>query len=66
MAKSGKVAPLVEKLIIAHSEQILIDMRREGIRPKAKMPNAWADSTASSPVKRLGTMPPGCGNWRIC
>ena len=40
IALNGKAAPTVVKLSTAHSEQTLIDMRKEGNNPKMKMPKA--------------------------
>ena len=34
MAKTGNVAPQIENPIIAHNEQILIDIRSDGTNPK--------------------------------
>ena len=59
MAKSGKVAPQMEKLTTPHSEQILIDIRSEGISPKAKMPQHWQANTLRMPSRMIGSAPPG-------
>ena len=60
--KAGYVAPPVEKLTTAHSEQILIDILNDGIRPNAKTPNPCADITARKPRSSIVNTPPGCGN----
>jgi hypothetical protein len=52
----------MEKLTTPHNEQILIDMRNEGISPKAKMPKHWQESTLRMPNRMIGSAPPGCGN----
>ena len=49
----------MEKLTTPQSEQMLIDMRRDGIRPKAKMPKHWQDNTLRMPNKMIGAAPPG-------
>ena len=46
---TGKVEPAIEMLSTAHNEEILIDMRNEGIRPKAKMPKPCDANTCIRP-----------------
>ena len=55
----------MEKLTTAHNEQMLIDIRNDGISPNAKMPKHWHANTAKSPKSMIGTTPPGCGNFNI-
>ena len=49
----------MEKLTTAQSEQILIDIRRDGISPKAKMPKHWQAKMLRMPSKTIGKAPPG-------
>jgi hypothetical protein len=58
MAVTGKVEPMTEKLSAAHNEQILIDMRREGINPKANVPNPCPLITARKASRRILSIPP--------
>ena len=58
MANKGKAVPEVVKLSTAHSEQILIDMRNEGISPKMKTPKACALKTVNSPSSTIDHVPP--------
>ena len=64
MAKTGKVAPQVEKLTIAHNEHTDMDMRSEGMSPKAKTPKAWQAKMESKPSRSMGATPPGWGKSR--
>ena len=61
MDETGNVAPQMEKLITPHSEQMLIDMRNDGVRPKANTPKLWHANTERRPKSKMGTAPPGWG-----
>ena len=54
----GKAEPAMEKPSMAHSEQILIDMRSEGIRPKMKMPKPMELNTSSRARRVIFHSPP--------
>ena len=62
--KAGKVAPQAEKPSTAHNEQILIDIRKDGISPKANAPNPCAASMVNTPSNSIIPMPPGWGKLR--
>ena len=64
MAMRGKAAPQVEKLSTPQREQILMDMRREGMRPKMKTPKPCDEMTARSPRSMMSHVPPGWGKLR--
>lgn len=56
--KSGKVAPQAEKPITAHSEQILIAMRKDGINPNMNTPKPIDDTTVNTTKQKILNPPP--------
>ena len=64
MAATGKVAPQTLTPSTPQSELILIDMRREGISPKMKMPKPSLANTIRSVSSRMEDRPPGWGKSR--
>ena len=59
----GNAEPAIDMLSTAHSELILIDIRSEGISPKAKMPKPCDANTCISPKS---TNIHGLPRWGKC
>ena len=59
--RMGNAEPHIEMLSTDHSELILIDMRSEGIRPKAKMPKPSELATCKSVRRTMLHVPPRRG-----
>ena len=61
MAKMGNVVPTIEKLSTPHSEQMLMDIRSDGMRPNMKTANPCAAMTERMPSNSRFHTPPGAG-----
>ena len=61
MPAMGKAEPHIEMESTDHNEQILIDIRSDGIRPKAKMPKPSPADTYNSVSRTMLHTPPRRG-----
>ena len=61
MPITGNAEPAIEKLSTAQSEHTLIDIRNDGMSPKANIPNPCDDKTVANPSMAMRMMPPGWG-----
>ena len=61
MPATGNAEPHIEMPSTIHSELILIDMRSEGISPKAKMPKPIEAATCKRVSRTMLHTPPKCG-----
>ena len=61
MPATGKADPHMEMLSTDHSDEILIDIRIEGIRPKAKMPKPRPADTCKRVSHTIFHTPPSRG-----
>ena len=64
MAKTGNVAPQIENPIIAHNEQILIDIRSDGTNPKKNTAKPCDDITVKKLSRTILNILPLCGKFK--